>query len=64
MANLVVDIGNTNTKIAVFEGDEIVFTERFQNPGNEVIEGILSAHNIKSAIISKVKNGNEGWKRY
>jgi len=28
MANLVFDIGNTYTKIAVFEGDGLIFTDK------------------------------------
>ena len=28
MANLVIDIGNTYTKIAVFEQDELLYTEQ------------------------------------
>ena len=61
MANLVIDIGNTSTKVAVFEQDELVFTERYQNPDYKTIEAILAKHHIGKAIIATVKKGNEGW---
>jgi type III pantothenate kinase len=61
MANLVIDIGNTSTKVAVFEEDELVFTERYQNPDHKIIEHILAKYHIGKAIIATVKKGNEGW---
>jgi type III pantothenate kinase len=61
MANLVIDIGNTSTKAAVFEQDALVFTERYQSLDDRTIEGILAKHNIGKAIISTVKKRNEGW---
>jgi type III pantothenate kinase len=61
MANLVIDIGNTSTKIAVFEQDELVFTERYQNPDDKIMGDILAKHTIGKAIISTVKKEHEGW---
>jgi len=61
MANLVIDVGNTSTKIAVFKQDELVFTERYQEPENKIIENILADHDIEKAIISTVKKGQEEW---
>jgi len=38
MANLVIDIGNSYTKIAVFKQDELVYTNRYQQPDTEKID--------------------------
>jgi len=61
MANLVIDIGNTNTKIAVFEQDELLFTDRYQEPDNNIIENILANYRVNKAIISTVKKESQGW---
>jgi type III pantothenate kinase len=60
MANLVIDIGNTNTKIAVFEQDELVHITHYQNQDIKV-QDILVEYNISKAIISTVKNERAGW---
>jgi type III pantothenate kinase len=61
MANLIIDIGNTSTKIAVFEQDKLVFTERYQEIERSIIVEILRGHVIEKTIISTVKKGHEGW---
>jgi type III pantothenate kinase len=61
MAHLVIDIGNTSTKIAVFEQDELVFTDRYQEIDNLVIDKVLADNTVEKAIISTVKKGHEGW---
>jgi type III pantothenate kinase len=60
MANLVIDIGNTNTKIAVFEQDELVHITHYHDQDIKV-QDILSEYNISRAIISTVKNEHTGW---
>ena len=60
MANLVIDIGNTNTKIAVFEQDELVHITHYQDQDIK-IQDILVEYNISKAIISTVKNDHTGW---
>ena len=60
MANLVIDIGNTNTKIAVFEQDELVHITHYQNQDIKV-QDILIEYNISKAIISTVKNEHTAW---
>lgn len=55
MANLVIDIGNTYTKIAVFERDELVYNNQYQLVDASIINKILAAHPVKKAIISSVK---------
>jgi len=61
MANLVVDIGNTFTKIAIFERDELIFTGHYNDPGAEVSDTFLSKYNVDKAIISTVKKNTEDW---
>ena len=61
MANLVFDIGNTYTKIAVFEGDELVFTDKYQNPDTNTIHNLLNSYTVNKAIISSVKKDRQAW---
>jgi type III pantothenate kinase len=61
MANLVVDIGNTFTKIGVFEHDELLETSQYQLVDTAVIAGFLNKHTISRAIISTVKAGGAQW---
>jgi len=61
MANLVVDIGNTFTKIGVFERDELLETRQYQSIDTAIITGFLNNHNISRAIISSVKPGVQNW---
>jgi len=61
MANLVVDIGNTLTKIAVFERDEMLFEQAFQTVRTEIIDRLIDNHNITKAIISSVKKEKADW---
>lgn len=52
---LVIDIGNTVTKIAVFEGDDIVdFAVVSKNLYNEVEQRIIKYPKISSSILSSV----------
>ncbi|NVO01379.1 MAG: type III pantothenate kinase [Bacteroidetes bacterium] len=55
--NLVVDIGNTQTKIALFDKNEHQKTEIVEGFSNEFLLNYLSNRNdIKSIIVSSVKN--------
>jgi len=60
MANLVIDIGNTNTKIAVFDQDELVHISHHQHQDIKV-QDILVKYNITKTIISTVKKEHAGW---
>jgi type III pantothenate kinase len=64
MASLVIDIGNTATKMAVFNREEIIFTEQYQNVSEEIIDNFLGKYRVKKAIISSVKNKIENWHNY
>jgi type III pantothenate kinase len=61
MANLVIDIGNTFTKAAIFEGDELVFTDHYPSLDNQILETFFSEHTIDKAIVSTVKKQSEDW---
>ena len=53
--NLIIDIGNTSTKIAVYNGDEKVEAFRTNQLKCEQIEKKISRYRIKKAIISSVR---------
>jgi type III pantothenate kinase len=53
--NLIVDIGNTNTKLAVYKGQMRVFSLRTKDLTCEELEKKLSGFRIERAIISSVK---------
>jgi type III pantothenate kinase len=53
--NLIVDIGNTTTKLAVYEGKEKITVSRINELSCEELEKNLSGLKIKRAIISSVK---------
>ncbi len=61
MANLVFDIGNTYTKLAVFEQDELIKAEQHEQIEKELLDDLVRAHRIEKAIISTVKKTNEQW---
>jgi len=61
MANLVIDIGNTYTKVAVFKQDELLHAEQYQNVDTGIINNFLKEYRVTSAIISSVKKENAGW---
>jgi type III pantothenate kinase len=53
--NLIVDIGNTSTKLAVYEGRKKISVSRINDLSCEELEKELSGIKIKKAIISSVK---------
>lgn len=58
---LVIDIGNTYTKIAVFKHNQLLHTEQYQHTDTAVINNILGSYPINKAIISSVKKDKEEW---
>ncbi len=52
--NLIVDIGNTLSKLAVFEGDMLVSDLVVKEINNNVLAEFISKYTIKNAIISSV----------
>jgi len=61
MANLVIDIGNTYTKIAVFKQDELLHTAQYQTADTAVINNFLNDYPVTRAIVSSVKKDKEEW---
>ncbi|RZL04620.1 MAG: type III pantothenate kinase, partial [Pedobacter sp.] len=61
MLNLAVDIGNTLTKIAVFENDDLIEAKQYDRVEVSDVEAILEKYNISGAIISSVKQNQEAW---
>ncbi|MDR2010443.1 MAG: type III pantothenate kinase [Bacteroidales bacterium] len=62
MVNLVVDAGNTNIKLFLFENDLIVFKYIFSNTSTDFddkIQSFLLSKNISYCIISSVNKINE-----
>ena len=61
MANLVIDIGNTYIKLAVFNQDKMVDVARYEDIDQAIIGSVLQKHNISKAIISSVKKNSPAW---
>ncbi|WP_222535501.1 type III pantothenate kinase [Pedobacter polysacchareus] len=54
MHNLVIDIGNTNSKIAVLEDRAIVHTQAFKQLDPEVLMDLIEKYQVTCATISSV----------
>ncbi len=61
MACLVIDIGNTYTKAAIFEQDELIYTEHYKTLDNNILDNFLATYPIDKALISSVKKTSEEW---
>ena len=61
MANLVIDIGNTYTKVALFKQDKIVYVKHFTQPDINTLNTLLGDDDDNKAIISTVKKEKEEW---
>jgi len=59
--NLVIDIGNTFTKIAVFEHDRLLQADQYSQVDETIIDKTLADHVIAKAVISSVKKEKEEW---
>ena len=58
---LIIDIGNTYTKIAVFEHNRLLYSEQFQPADSTTINNLLADYPVTRAIISSVKKEKEKW---
>lgn len=54
--NLVIDIGNTLAKIAVFADNKIVFNKNYETLTLAVVQTVLKDFNIVCSMVSNVKN--------
>ena len=62
MANLVIDIGNTLTKIAVFAQDELLYTTSYPSLDTEILLSLTDQYHVSKAIISSVRKEAENWR--
>jgi len=53
--NLIVDIGNSSTKLALFEGNDCISRQRINELSCMELEKVLTGHNVKHAIVSSTK---------
>ena len=53
--NLIIDIGNTTTKVAIFDGEELIKHQILKQPSLSAIILFSKEHNISNSIISSVK---------
>ncbi len=56
MTSLVFDIGNTFFKVAVFEGENILWTKRYRQITESLLKQILIKFKPETAIVSSVQN--------
>jgi type III pantothenate kinase len=61
MSKLVIDIGNSFIKIAVFELDEMRWMQQYENIDTRALQQIVDHHHPKEAIISSVKKEKGLW---
>ncbi len=59
MANLVIDVGNTFSKIAVFEKTESIYFSKSEQLQNSDISGLINKYHVKNLILSSVKELSE-----
>ncbi len=54
LVNLVIDIGNTSTKLAVFEGSTLVEVISGSGQAVDALTQIISSHTIEQGIVATV----------
>ena len=62
--NLCIDRGNSSSKIAVFEGDSLLLSAKYDDLNAEVLATITSSYAINNCILSSVVNDNNTIVRY
>jgi type III pantothenate kinase len=62
MAKLVIDIGNTLTKVAVFKQDEMLHAGQYPATDEKTLLDLIDKYNVDEAIISSVKKETEDWR--
>lgn len=56
--NLCIDRGNSSSKIAVFEGDNLLFSQKYEDLSRVVFDEITQVFGINNCILSSVVNDN------
>jgi type III pantothenate kinase len=59
MHNLVIDIGNTNSKLAVFRQKELVHFERLKQIDEDKLASLIAKYQIQNATVSSVNKDIE-----
>ena len=62
MANLVIDIGNTLTKVAVFKQDELLHAEQYPDADAVTLLRLIDKYEIGAAMVTSVRNEKEDWR--
>ena len=62
MANLVIDIGNSFTKVAVFQQDELLHADHYASVDAQTLFNLTDQYRVNKAIISSVKKEIESWR--
>ncbi len=61
MANLIIDIGNSYIKAAIFNGDRLLKIEHYNTTATPQLNTFIAGENVNQAIISSVKTENFDW---
>ncbi|QQL48812.1 type III pantothenate kinase [Mucilaginibacter ginkgonis] len=61
MANLVVDIGNTQTKLAIFNGEKMLSFDHVAEADESLIAALIGKHKVDKVIISSVKENKPAY---
>ena len=61
MAQLVIDIGNTLIKAAIFDGDKPVEVQYYDSVTHVELQTLLSKYPVEKAIVSTVRGTAETW---
>lgn len=59
MANLILDIGNTLHKVALFEKNELLFVNHYEALSIDKLDSVFENHTIDRAIVSQVGKCDE-----
>jgi type III pantothenate kinase len=59
MRNLTIDIGNTNSKVAVFEGRNILSHEVVSKVEEAMLRRLIAEYDVEAAILSNVNHAQE-----
>ncbi|HVW94759.1 MAG TPA: type III pantothenate kinase [Mucilaginibacter sp.] len=58
---LVIDIGNTLTKIAVFNGEDLLHTAHYAQLDSGILDQVVTDYPVKKTIITTVKKNTVEW---
>lgn len=63
MTNLVVDVGNTHTKLAAFRQNDLLHTARFESLTTAEINHWINRYGAGRVIVSSVKTNIDNWQQ-